>query len=48
MVEDLSHVNVVCKDTVKEVIEFDETGELVEGTINASKGRTEKVDAPAA
>ena len=48
MVEDPSHMNDVCKDSVEEVIEFDQSGEPVEGAINASKGRTEKVNVPAA
>ena len=48
MAEDLSHMNDVCKDLVEEVIEFEDPGELVESAINACKGRTEEVNAPAA
>ena len=37
-----------CKDQVKEIVEFELFRELVEGTINTSKGCAEKIDIPAA
>ena len=48
MAEDPSHMNDVCKDLVEEVIECEKPGELVQSAIDACKGRTEEVNAPAA
>ena len=45
--EALSHVENACKDKVKEIVEFELFRELVEGTINISKGCAEKIDIPA-
>ena len=38
----------ICKDQVEEIVEFELSGELVEGTINTSKGCAEKIEIPAA
>ena len=48
MIEGPTHVNDVSKDLVEAVVEFNHPSEIVEGAINAYKGRTDKVDAPAA
>ena len=34
----------ICKDQVREIVEFELSGEPVEGTINNSKGSTEKIE----
>ena len=46
MVEELSHIENVCKDQVEEIVEFELSGGPVEGAINASKGCAEKVVIP--
>ena len=38
----------ICKDQVEEIVEFEQSGEPVESTINTSKGCAEKIDIPAA
>ena len=38
----------VCKDQVEEIVEFQLSGEPVEGAINTSKGCAEKINIPAA
>ena len=38
----------ICKDQVEKIVEFELSGELVEGAIKTSKGCAEKVDIPAA
>ena len=38
----------VCKDWVEEFVDFELSGEPVEGAINTSKGCAEKINVPAA